>query len=110
MFLQAAHVALRARQISNKSVILVGARRRIGSNMIRMKKKSLGPGARVVWVWDGRKVEGVIRKVFTHRLERTINGATVTRPCTKRNPAYLIEQEGGLQLLLNFNELRQVAI
>lgn len=70
-----------------------------------MKKNSLSPGARVAWVWDGRMVEGVIRKVFTHRLERTMNGSTVTRPCNKRNPAYLIEQDGGSELLLNHNEL-----
>jgi len=83
--------------------------RRIGSDMIRSKKKSLSPGARVIWVWDGRTAEGVIRKVFTHRLERTFNGSTVTRPCTKRNPAYLIEQEGGLQLLLNHSDLQRAA-
>jgi len=77
--------------------------------MIRLKKKSLAPGARVVWVWDGRMVEGVIRKVFTHRLERTFNGSTVTCPCTKRNPAYLIEQDGGRQLLLKHSDLQQAA-
>ncbi len=77
--------------------------------MIRFRKKSLSPGARVVLVRDGRRVEGVIRKVFTHHLERTFNGATVTRPCTKRNPAYLIEQEGGRELLLNHSDLQQAA-
>lgn len=71
-----------------------------------MNKKSLPPGARVVWSWDGRMIEGVIRKVFTHHLERTFNGATVTRPCDKRNPAYLVEQDGGSELLLNHDELR----
>ena len=76
------------------------------SDILRVKNKSLPPGARVVWSWDGRTIEGVIRKVFTHYLERTFNGSTVTRPCNKRNPAYLVEQDGGHELLLSHDELR----
>jgi hypothetical protein len=83
--------------------------RRYGSHMIRVAKKSLSPGARVAWMWDGRTVEGVIRKVFTHRLERTMNGSTVTRAADRRNPAYLIEQDGGLTLLMNHSQIRLVA-
>ncbi len=72
--------------------------------MIR-RKVAYQPGSRVRWADGGQLVQGIIRKVFTHRLERTMNGATVTRPANKRNPAYLIEQECGAQLLLNHNEL-----
>lgn len=74
--------------------------------MIRQKKNSLPPGARVKWTWDGRTVEGVIRKVFTHRLERTMNGSTVTRPANKKNPAYLIELADGLEMLMNHSDIR----
>lgn len=72
--------------------------------MIR-RKVAYQPGFRVRWADGDRAFQGIIRKVFTHRLERTMNGATVTRPANKRNPAYLIEQECGAQLLLNHNEL-----
>jgi hypothetical protein len=51
----------------------------------------------------------VIRKVFTHRLERTMNGSTVTRAADRRNPAYLIEQEGGQTLLMNHSQITLVA-
>lgn len=77
--------------------------------MIRHRKKSHLPGARVAWTWDGATAQGVIRKVFTHRLERTMNGTTVTRAADRRNPAYLIEQEGGQTLLMNHSQITLVA-
>jgi len=70
-----------------------------------LRKVAYQPGSRVRWADGGQPVQGIIRKVFTHRLERTMNGATVTRPANRRNPAYLIEQECGAQLLLNHSEL-----
>jgi len=72
--------------------------------MIR-RQVAYQPGSRVQWADAGKTVQGIIRKVFTHRLERTMNGATVTRPANRRNPAYLIEQECGSELLLNHNDL-----
>ena len=81
-----------------------------GSDMIRVKKKYLIPGARVAWTWDGRLVEGVIQKVFTHRLERTMKGSTVTQDACRRDPAYLIRQDDGETLLKNFSELTPVRI
>ncbi len=70
-----------------------------------LRKVAYRPGARVQWADAGEIFQGIIRKVFTHRLERTINGATVTRPANKRDPAYLIEQEDGDTLLMNHSEL-----
>lgn len=70
-----------------------------------LRKVAYQPGSRVQWADHGELVQGIIRKVFTHRLERTMNGATVTRPANRRNPAYLIEQECGAQLVLNHNDL-----
>lgn len=43
--------------------------------------------------WGEHIARSVVRKVFTHRIERTIKGATVARATDKKNPAYLIEQE-----------------
>jgi len=76
--------------------------------MIQLKKKYLTPGARVAWTHDGSGVEGVIQKVFTHRLERTIEGATVTQDACRRDPAYLIRQDNGQILLKNFSALTPV--
>lgn len=77
--------------------------------MIRLRKKSHRPGVRVAWTWNGHTAQGVIRKVFTHRLERTMNGSTVTRAANRRNPAYLIEQDSGDTLLMNHSQLQLVA-
>jgi Hypervirulence associated proteins TUDOR domain len=77
--------------------------------MIRHKKKSLPPGSRVVWNGEGPKTEGVIRKVFTHRLERTMKGSIVTHDACRQNPAYLIEQDDGDTLLKNHSDLKRVA-
>jgi hypothetical protein len=76
--------------------------------MIRHKKKALPPGSRVTWNGGGRHLEGIIRKVFTHRLERTMKGATVTCEANKRNPAYLIEREDGDTLLMHHSQLRPI--
>ncbi len=76
--------------------------------MIR-RKVAYQPGFQVRWADGGHLVQGIIRKVFTHRLERTINGATVTRPANRRNPAYLIERECGTTPLMNHNELMPAA-
>ena len=104
------YVSRCARSISATSLHVWWAhQRRIGTHMIRLRKKSHPPGVRVVWTWDGHTVQGVIRKVFTHRLERTMNGATVTRAANRRNPAYLIEQDSGDTLLMNHNEIERVA-
>jgi hypothetical protein len=80
-----------------------------GSHMIRHRKKALSPGARVMWSRAGRTAEGVVRKVFTHRLERTMKGAIVTQEACKRDPAYLIEQDDGDTLLKSHSELQLVA-
>lgn len=84
-----------------------------GSDMIRLRKKSLPPGSRVVWNGEGPqqgpKAEGTVRKVFTHRLERTMKGSTVTHDACRRNPAYLIEQDDGDTLLKNHSDLKRVA-
>ena len=66
-------------------------------------------GARVQWTWGASIAEGVVRKSFTHRIERTIKGATVTREADRRNPAYLIEQDDGDNVLKSHSELRHVS-
>jgi hypothetical protein len=61
--------------------------------------------ARVRWQWGVDMAEGVIRKRFTHRIERTIKGFTVTRDADRTNPAYLIEQDNGASVLKSHSEL-----
>lgn len=49
--------------------------------------------------------EGVVREVFTGRVERTIKGARIVRNGEKDNPAYLIEQETGASVLKKHSEV-----
>jgi hypothetical protein len=63
------------------------------------------PGLRVRWKWGAHHAEGVIREVFTGRVERTIKGARIVRNGEPDNPAYLIEQDNGAQVLKKHSEL-----
>jgi hypothetical protein len=65
------------------------------------------PGLRVRWKWGAHHAEGVIREVFTDRVERTIKGARIVRNGEPDNPAYLIEQDNGAQVLKKHSELAQ---
>lgn len=69
---------------------------------------SYDPGARVRWMWGAHEAEGVIRKVFTDRVERTIKGTKVVRNGEPDNPAYLIEQDNGNRVLKRHAELHQI--
>jgi hypothetical protein len=66
-------------------------------------KNAFSPGSHVTWTGGEN---GVVRKVFTHRIERTMKGATVIQPANRKNPAYLIEQAGGDTLFMRHNELK----
>lgn len=66
---------------------------------------SYSPGVRVRWKWGAHHAEGVIREVFTVRVERTIKGARIVRNGEPDNPAYLIEQDTGAQVLKKHSEV-----
>jgi hypothetical protein len=75
----------------------------------RLTRHAFKAGSRVKWKWGANTAEGVIRKSFTHRIERTIKGSTVTREADRRNPAYLIEQDDGDKVLKSHSELTHVS-
>ncbi len=70
--------------------------------------KSLDPyrvGEQVRWRWGEHMAEGKVAKVFTERVEQTINGTRVVRNGEPDNPAYLIRQESGAEVLKKHSEL-----
>lgn len=75
----------------------------------RATRHAFKAGSRVKWKWGANTAEGVIRKSFTHRIERTIKGSTITREADRRNPAYLIEQDDGDKVLKSHSELTHVS-
>jgi len=63
-------------------------------------------GSKVRWTWGAREAHGKIIERFTTRVTRTIKGTDVTREASRREPAYLIEQEDGDKVLKSRSELR----
>lgn len=62
---------------------------------------------RVKWSWGKGTGEGKVREVFTERVTRTIKGSEVTRNASDDNPAYLIEQDDGDEVLKSHSELER---
>lgn len=62
-------------------------------------------GGKVRWNWGSGHAEGRIVESFTEKVTRTIKGAEITRNASKEEPAYLIEQEDGDQVLKSGSEL-----
>lgn len=71
-------------------------------------ERSLNPfreGDRVRWRWGAHRAEGVVREIFTGRVERTIKGAHIIRNGEQDNPAYLIVQDSGAEVLKKHSEV-----
>jgi hypothetical protein len=67
--------------------------------------KPLRKGSKVEWKWGANTAHGKIAERFTSKVTRTIKGTEVTRNATQREPAYLIKQEDGDQVLKSRSEL-----
>jgi hypothetical protein len=68
-------------------------------------KKSIKLGQSVRWKWRRGWGEGVVRQQFTQRVVIKINGTEVTRQGTEQEPAYLIKQDDGGEVLKTASEL-----
>ena len=62
-------------------------------------------GSKVSWKWGAHTAEGKIVERFTEKVTRTIKGSEVTREASRKEPAYLIEQEDGDKVLKSKSEL-----
>ena len=63
-------------------------------------------GQAVRWNWGSGTAEGKVKEKFDRRVQRTIKGAKVVMNGTADNPAYLMEQEDGGQVLKRGSELQ----
>ena len=64
-------------------------------------------GSKVEWDWGKGTATGKVAESFSDPVERTIKGAKVKRNADTENPAYLIEQDDGDQVLKGRSELRR---
>ena len=63
------------------------------------------PGDRVKWNWGSGTGEGEVIERFTGDVTRTLKGTEVTRKASEEEPAFLIEQSDGDQVLKSITEL-----
>lgn len=59
----------------------------------------------VRWDWGDGTAKGQIKERFEREVKRTLKGSEVTRDGSEDNPAYLIEQEDGDEVLKLGSEL-----
>ena len=62
-------------------------------------------GDQVEWEWSKGSATGKIKEKFTEKVTRTLKGSEVTRNASQDEPAYLIEQEDGDEVLKSESEL-----
>jgi len=66
---------------------------------------ALRKGSKVSWTWGAHEAHGKIVERFTTKVTRTLKGTEVTREASAKEPAFLIEQEDGDQVLKSKSEL-----
>lgn len=66
---------------------------------------SFSVGEKVKWNWGNGEGEGKITERFTDDVTRTLKGSEVTRKASEDEPAFLIEQEDGDEVLKSVTEL-----
>ena len=66
---------------------------------------SRSEGDKVEWEWGNGTGSGTITKVYTQKITVKIDGAEVTRDASEDDPAYLIEQDDGDEVLKSESEV-----
>jgi len=57
--------------------------------------KAFDVGASVQWIWMGRPVKGIVRKIYFKPVSRTFRGHLLKRNGSSEKPAYLVKSEAG---------------
>ena len=56
-------------------------------------------GTEVTWKWGKGTAKGKVKESFPHEVTRKLKGSEITRKGSKDDPALLIEQEDGNEVL-----------
>ena len=64
-------------------------------------------GDRVKWNWGNGTGTGRIAEVYTQKITKKISGSEITRNASQDEPAYLIEQEDGDEVLKSVTEIER---
>lgn len=63
----------------------------------------------VQWNYGQGTASGQIKEAFKDKVTRTLQGSEVTRNATDEEPAYLIQQEDGAEVLKSESELSEAS-
>lgn len=66
-------------------------------------------GTQVKWSYAGHEAVGTVAEIFHEKVTRTCQGNEVTRDASEEEPAYLIEQEDGDQILKSCTEVESTS-
>lgn len=69
--------------------------------------KNYNVGDDVEWDWGSGTAKGKITDRFTDKVTKTIKGNEVTRNASEDEPAFMIEQEDGDEVLKSVTEIRR---
>ena len=62
----------------------------------------------VEWEWGKGSAKGKVRSRYTEDVTKTIKGTEVSRNASEDEPAYLIEQDDGDEVLKSHSEVTRV--
>lgn len=62
-------------------------------------------GTTIEWNWGNGTGSGEITHVYTQKITKTIKGNEVTREASDEEPAYLIKQDDGDEVLKSHSEV-----
>lgn len=68
---------------------------------------SFQSGQYVEWNWGNGKGKGQIKERFEREVTRTLQGSEVTKNGDDDNPAYLVRQDNGDEVLKRGSELKE---
>ncbi|MFC4698731.1 DUF2945 domain-containing protein [Glaciecola siphonariae] len=69
--------------------------------------KNYAVNTEVKWKWANGEATGKIREKFTSKVTKTLKGSEVTRDASDEDPAYLIEQDDGDEVLKSHSEIEK---
>lgn len=64
-------------------------------------------GTKVEWNWGNGTAVGTIQKRYTENVSKTIKGTEVKRNASSSEPAYLIKQDDGDEVLKSHSEVEK---
>ncbi|WP_116081951.1 DUF2945 domain-containing protein [Tropicimonas sp. IMCC34011] len=64
-------------------------------------------GDKLQWNWGNGTGTGTVSKVYTQKITKKIKGNEVTRDASEDEPAYLLKQEDGTEVLKSESEVKK---